>query len=190
MSERNADDWNEDQLREFDQLARELEPPASLEARTAARLQSEGLLGRVERRSKNLRSAWASAAAAAVLAAFLGGLSLGQHLGNRSAVETMNAMRSEDPHEAAVRVQRTGTAYVAALAALAQLNSERQPAQRSSDFVQGQEAAAALLRAAATELVQLDPNDPIAVRILQGLEDQRRRTAAEEESKPRRVFWY
>jgi hypothetical protein len=61
-----------------------------------------------------------------------------------------------------MRVQRTGTDYVSALAALA----EQTPDGDSAAAAQGVEVALTALWAAANEIVRLAPEDPLAARIL------------------------
>ncbi len=62
-----------------------------------------------------------------------------------------------------IQVQQAGTAYVAALVRLSRAtDTERTP---------GIEAGTATLRAAATSLAQVDPNDQIARRIRTSLSD-------------------
>ena len=86
---------------------------------------------------------------------------------------------------AAARVQQTGSDYVTALNALSLHASSSQPEQ----FAQGREVARAALYAAAAEVIRLDPNDPLAVRILQGLEMQQQKSRQPSEQE-RKVFWF
>ena len=94
-------------------LPRERMPSRLLEERTVKALRTRGLL-----RHRRPGAAWMAAAAAAV-ALFAGGFALGQWTGSRTMSDSMLAIRQQSAEDAAALVQRTGSAYVLALASLA-----------------------------------------------------------------------
>ena len=119
------------------------------EQRTVQALRDQGLLRvSVERRGRRLS---ATAAVAAAMLLFAGGTLFGRTLATRE-------VRSASP---ATQVQRTGTAYVAALVRLSDARPDEQ--------TPGVEAGAATLRAAAISLSQIRPNDSIAHRLRSSL---------------------
>jgi hypothetical protein len=148
----------------FGRLPRERMPNSSVEERTVARLRRTGFLEPRPRPGWALSPAWGVAAAAAVVAIAVACFALGQWTGSRQTAEAMLALRGQDALTLAAEVQRTGTAYVRALTALAGTGAAN-PAARA----QGREAAVAALHAAAETLLTLDPKDPVAARILMGL---------------------
>lgn len=127
------------------ELAARISPPAHPEAAIPPRLPRRG--------------AFLLRIAAAVLL-FVGGIVVG-HLwtGDRGTPSAVRTRRG--PLRAAVEVQRTGTAYVAALRVLAERGDGREERE------QGREAALSTLYGAAHELVRLAPDDDGATRILQ-----------------------
>ncbi len=184
-------EWNEEQSEALAAMSREAEPDWRLEERVVARLRREGLVrdpqGSRWRRLFPLPLGWAAAAAAFVAAVFLAGISVGQHWATRSTADALASFHEDSLMRASARVQRTGSAYVAALAALGQLAATTPPQELS----QGREAAASALYAAASQLSRLDPDDPVAIRLLQGLEDSQSPGPDEsDESTPRRVLWF
>ncbi|MEE8584283.1 MAG: hypothetical protein V3T83_05455 [Acidobacteriota bacterium] len=186
MSHRNEDEWNESEHQAFQALPRSRQPDGRLEEQTVQRLIGQGLLRRPRPAWwRRPAPAWVSAAAAALLAVFLAGFSLGQQQGAQSTAQALATLQQGDLMRAAARVQQTGSDYVAALNALSLHDSSSRPEQ----FAQGREVATAALYAAAAEVIRLDPNDPLAVRILQGLEmhQQKSRKPSEQE---RKVFWF
>ena len=92
---------------------------------------------------------------AAALLLFLSGVAVG-HLWGRASI---SAPPPSHPLATAEEVQRTGTEYVAAVAAL-----RGEP--RSEVRTQGREAAFSTLYGAAHELSRLSPEDPAARQIL------------------------
>ena len=94
---------------------------------------------------------------AAALLLFVSGVAVGQVWGRSSAASAPPA--SIHPLAAAEEVQRTGTEYVAAVAAL-------RGEARSEVRTQGREAAFSTLFGAAHELSRLSPEDPAARQIL------------------------
>lgn len=93
---------------------------------------------------------------AAALLLFVSGVAVGHVWGRSSAA---SAPSSSHPLAAAEEVQRTGTEYVAAVAAL-------RGEARSEVRTQGREAAFSTLFGAAHELSRLSPEDPAARQIL------------------------
>jgi hypothetical protein len=162
----------------IESLPREREPGRMLEERTVKALREEGLIGspgpsggRMDERpaaGAGGRPWWKSAAAiAAGIALFAGGLSVGQMLGARQTADAFQTVFEEGDALLASQVQRAGSDYVAALAALAE--SEEGAA---ADTGQALEVALTALWAAANEIVRLVPDDPLTARILQGFEAQ------------------
>ena len=157
-------------------LPRERDPGQLLEERTVRALREEGLIASLAGSSGRAvpatgvgsrhRPWWRSAAAiAAGIALFAGGLSLGQVLGARQTVDAFQTVFEEGDALLAARVQRTGSDYVAALAALSGTDGSAVP-----DTSQALEVALTALWAAANKIVLLAPDDPLAARILQGFE--------------------
>jgi len=170
----SPEDWTDDERLALTELGREVEPDAGLEDRTVARLRRDGLIGaprapwwsRLGGPRRAFRLGWAAAAAACLAATFLAGVTVGQQWALRSTADVLAAFQDDAGAAAAARVQQTGSAYVAALAALGQLAAD-EPAR---EVAEGREVALAALYAAATQLVRLDPDDPVATRLLQSLE--------------------
>jgi len=195
------EEWTEEERRELAALGHEVEPAAGLEDRTVARLRREGLLGaprapwwsrlggpRSEGPRRAFHLGWAAAAAACLAATFLAGVTVGQQWALRSTADALAAFQGDAGAAAAARVQQTGSAYVAALAALGQLAAD-EPAR---EVAEGREVAFAALYAAATQLVRLDPDDPVATRLLQSLErsGETADTAENTAEARRQVVWF
>lgn len=103
---------------------------------------------------------------AAALVIFAAGAFFGRQLAVRE-------VRSASP---SIQVQQTGSAYVAALVRLSSASDpERSP---------GLEAGATTLRAAASSLAQINPSDPIALRIRTSLDNDSHAT------RDRSVIWF
>ena len=162
----------------FESLPREREPGRMLEERTVKALRDEGLIGTpglsggpMDERpvaGTGGRPWWKSAAAiAAGIALFAGGLSVGQVLGARQTADAFQTVFEEGDALLASQVQRAGSDYVAALAALAESEGGA-----AADTGQALEVALTALWAAANEIVRLAPDDPLTARILQGFEAQ------------------
>ncbi|HEX9726997.1 MAG TPA: hypothetical protein VGA37_00660 [Gemmatimonadales bacterium] len=164
---------------EFASLPRERTPGRLLEERTVRALRRRGLL-----QGSRFRPSGLFAAAAAAVAVFVSGFAAGQWTTARSVTHSLIEAQQQTAIEAARTVQRTGSAYVTSIAALAQLtDSTGNPA-----LAQGQEAAVAALYNAAAELARLVPNDPMAQllrRVLQG-----RHTDTTEQIGARNVVWF
>jgi ribosomal protein S11 len=123
---------------------------------------------------------------AASLALFVSGVTLGQWLGSSTVAESLATAQQQTAMQAAAAVQRAGSAYVTALMAFAAV------ADSSGDgaYAQGREAALNALYAAAYELVQIDPTDPVAVTIREGLEQARLRWRQPGDTAIQRVVWF
>ena len=147
----------------FDALPREREPGRLLEERTVRGLRERGLLQAPTAARRGLRfpAAWITGAIAAGVALFLGGLATGQYVASRNATQMVTAVQQHDAQQAALMVQQTGSAYVQALSRLSQVSDTTRAGRQ-----QGREVATSMLRAAADEVVRLNPNDPVASGIL------------------------
>jgi hypothetical protein len=160
-------------------LPRERAPGRLLEARVVGALRARGVL-----RRRGPAPTWLAAGLAAALALFAGGFAAGQWTLSRRVADSLRDARVLSAREAAEAVQRTGSAYIAALAVLGQhADSASRPAVR-----EGREAAFAALAAAAAQLSDLDPNDPVArsVEILLAAYEQ----PAVERTRARAVLWF
>ena len=172
----------------FQALPLEAEPPKGLEDRTVALLQARGVLavplrpvGTVPRR---WQPAWLVGALAASVALFASGFASGQYLGARSATIAAAVGLGGSIAERTQHVQRTGSDYVAALAALSQERDTSDIAGRQ----QATQTALSALGAAAQEVARLVPDDPLAAAVLRGLTERRR--AAQPPAAQRAVVWY
>jgi hypothetical protein len=148
----------------FAALPREREPGRLLEERTVRALRERGVLrapAAGARHGLRFPAAWVSGAMAAGIALFLGGLATGQYVGARHAAEMVNLVQRQDAQNTALLVQQTGTAYVQALSRLSQVSDTTRGTGR-----QGGEVARQMLRQAASEVVRISPNDPVASGIL------------------------
>ena len=127
--------------------------------------------------------------AAASIALFATGVVVGQWMGTRNTISTVAEIANQSTTAAAAaQVQQTGTAYVQALEAL--VNSAHQ-AQEQQPNPQAREVALTALHAAANEVVRLAPNDPVATKILQGIEQARRQAEPNENSgDARKIVWF
>lgn len=156
-------------------------PPAELEDRVVEALRAEGLLsGGAKPSGKPLLEgraggrwwgrtadgpgrAWWPVAVAASVALFAAGFAAGQFTGSRSTADALIAAREADATATAALVQQAGSAYVHALAALADRTGE----DADPDAVrQGEAAALAAFTAAAAELARLDPDNQTAHQVL------------------------
>ena len=155
-------------------LPREADPGQLLEERTVRALRDEGLLTPQHGRAALAAGTparpgrpWgrSTAAIAAGIALFAGGLSIGQMLGARQTAEAFHTVFEDSDARLASQLQRAGSDYVAALAALAAADG-----QAAADSSQALEVALTALWAAANEIVRLAPDDPLAARILQGFQ--------------------
>lgn len=167
----------------FAALPRQREASRMLEERTVRALRAGGLL-----RARSWHSGiWIAAtgvAAAAVV--FLGGLTVGQWLGTRTVARSMASAQAQSAMELAVAVQRTGSAYVKALEALAQIADTAS----NGAVAQGREVALTALYAAVHELVLLAPDDPVSVTLRDVLERQRQQPSETDRAYVRNVVWF
>lgn len=152
-------DWKDEELtleeREaFARLPRAAALDPLLEERTVRALRRRGLL----RAASARRTPWRVAAAAAALALFAAGTAFGQWLGARQAADTL-ALQG-DAMAAALQVQRTGTAWLDALAVLVAASTEADPAAAR----QAREVALAVYRGAGAEIERLEASDSMEVR--------------------------
>ncbi len=175
MTERRNEDLTPAEREAFAALSREANPGELLEERTVRALREEGLLvgnaspaGRAQSEDAALPRPWWQlvAAIAASIALFAGGVSVGQVLGARQTADAFQTVFEEGDVLLASQVQRAGSDYVAALAALSEANGA------VADSGQALEVALTALWAAATEIVRLAPDDVLTARILQGFEAQ------------------
>lgn len=169
------------------QLPDEGLPSALLEERTVRELRRRGLL----KRKRSISNAWLAGSIAASLALFATGVVVGQYLGTRSAVSVVAEMQSmNDAGRAAAQVQQTGTAYVQALAAL--VNTARQSQPGGPEAAHAREVALTALHEAANEIVRLAPNDPVAAKILQGIEQEKKQkqNGSSRPDADRQIVWF
>ena len=179
----------------FRRLPREAAPSELLEERIVRNLRSRHLLA--PRRALWYRGGRLAAGLAAALVLFLGGTVFGQWLAGRTSAEALSAareLRRVDAEVAAVRVQQTGSAYVAALASL---HAQRKPGSstgpsKDDALSQGWEAALVALQAATEELARMDPHDPRVAAALEALEETPAEGAqpAAPSDDTRQVLWF
>jgi hypothetical protein len=125
-------------------------------------------------------------AATAVIALTLGGFALGQWAGSQQTAKAMFEMHEQDGLRLAAEVQRTGTAYIAALNTLFENLQAQDPEVRA----QGWQVAVSALYAAADLVVSIAPDEPMAQNILWAL-NQFQETPGERETEPPRHFvWF
>lgn len=181
----NEFDQDADYTEMLGELPRDARPSALLEERTVRELRRRGLL----RRQRGLPVSWLVGSVAASIALFATGVVVGQWLGTRNTITTVAEMANQTTMAAAAaQVQQTGTAYVQALEAL--VNSAHQRQGQASD-PQAREVALTALHAAANEVVRLAPNDPVAAKILQGIEQSRRQAnPPEQQQTGRQIVWF
>jgi hypothetical protein len=155
-------------------LPRDREPGRLMEERTVRALREQGLLATLSgsRRQSGSRPEraegrlwWRSTAVAAAVALFAGGVSVGQMLGARQTAGAFKSVFEDGDTMLAAEVQRAGSDYVAALAALSEPDGGA-----AADTSQALEVALTALWAAANEIVRLAPDDVLTARILQGFE--------------------
>lgn len=170
---------------ELEALSRERQPGRLLEERIVKTLRARGLL-RNPRWIVPARIPWLAAGLAASIALFVSGVVVGQWLGSRTVAESVVTAQQRTAMETAAAVQQAGSAYVTALVALAEL------ADGSSNgaLAQGREAALNALYAAAFELVQMAPSDPVAVTIREGLGQTRLARPQPDRTATQSVVWF
>ena len=162
-------------------LPREQMPGRLLEERIVRSLRARGLL-----RATRFSPSWSLAAAAAALALFAGGFAAGQWAATRAVASAVIARQDQTAMAAAQMVQRTGSAYVMALATLVSV-ADSAP---NGALEQGREAAKAALYAAAGEIVTLAPDDPIAAQIRRYLSGLATPLESDDRAESRNVVWF
>ena len=188
MQDRAEEDLTAAERRAFESLPRETMPSRLLEERVVSELRSRGLLG-----ARMRRLVWGplqiGAVAAAALALFASGLAVGQWMGARHTASAMLALQRQDAASTAAAVQRTGSAYLSALGALAQASASSDP----QEVARARAAAQRVLHDAANEMVRLAPDDPVSAQILQGLDRARIEAASKSAKAPdsnQRLVWF
>jgi hypothetical protein len=177
-------DWEAEYMERNRELPVDAAPSALLEERTVRELRNRGLLSRRQRR---VPMSWMVGSVAASIALFATGVVVGQWVGTRTTISTV-AELTGNTTTAAEQVQQTGSAYVQALEALVATANQNQVPQQSA---QAREVALTALHAAANEVVRLAPNDPVASKILQGIEQARRQSQPlEERDAGRKIVWF
>ena len=181
----NEFDWEAEYKEMIHDLPMDAAPSALLEERTVRELRSRGLL----RRQRSLPTSWLVGSVAASIALFATGVVVGQWMGTRTTINTVAEIASSGTAAAAAaHVQETGSAYVQALEALVTSANQNQGQQASP---QAREVALTALHAAANEVVRLAPNDPVATKILQGIEQARRQSQPlDEQDAGRKIVWF
>lgn len=173
----------------IESLPRERPPDRALEERVVLALRAQGLLQppAAIRLAPSPLGWLVAAAAAASVVLFAGGFALGSWIESRHTTRVVLDMHQRDAAAAAALVQRTGSAYVSALSALASIAESARP----QELAPGREAAVNALHAVANQMVRLVPEDPVAVNILQGMSRASRGDSLEVASaEPRRVVWF
>jgi hypothetical protein len=185
MHDRDDDDLSVAEREAFEALPREAMPGRLLEERVVADLRARGLLGtrRVHHGGWGLIQLGAAAAAVALFAC---GLAVGQWLGARHTANAMLALQRQDAASSTAAVQRTGSAYLLALGALAQVAASGDP----NEVARARQAAQSVLHEAANEMVRLAPDDPVSAQILKGLDRARIQSASTKPDGNQRVVWF
>jgi len=184
MDEMNWNGLTPAEQKAFESLSREQEPSRLLEERTVRALKERGLIRPSAARPGIVRPWMAIAALAASVALFASGLALGQWMGARQTVDALVAFYPDRTERAAALVQTTSSAHTAALSGLIEATEQADPA----TVEQAREVARAALWSAASEVVRLAPDDPLAVRILQ--EFERARTGQGTGEEARSFVWF
>jgi hypothetical protein len=162
-------------------LPRERMPGRLLEERTVQALRQRGLL-RARRSWTPVRVGMAMAAG---LMLFMAGTLYGQwRVTQPEGAQTTQQQEWKASHPSDV-VQQAGSAYISAMNTLAQMPDST----RNGEYARGREAAMAVFREAAGEVVVLVPEDPLAGDILRGLEySQATETTGDDDS--RHIVWF
>jgi hypothetical protein len=178
-------EWEERLTAMANALPKERETGRMLEERTVAALRKRGLLKR--KPARRFTPAWLAGSIAASIALFASGVVVGQMLGSRATTNAVIAMSQNPALRTAAQVQRTGSAYVDALQALAQLADST----KTGVPAQGREVALTALHAAANEVIRMAPNDPIAAEIMRGFERVRQQQTTQQQRDPQRqIIWF
>lgn len=185
---RDEDELSTEERALFAALPREREPGRLLEERTVRALRARGLVEAPAVTGRRaIPRAWWAAGVAASLALFTGGVSVGQWVGAARAEAALEAERARNAAQASHLVAQTGQAYVTALAAFARMADTASAGQAA----QGREAAKEMLRAAASEVVRIAPDDPVATGILAGFDRARAGARAPADTgSTRKLVWF
>jgi hypothetical protein len=186
MHDRSDEDLSATEREAFAALPREVMPGRLLEERVVSELRAQGYLGVRHARHAGWGRLRIAAAAAAAVAMFASGLAVGQWLGARHTANAMLALQRQDAANAAAAVQRTGSAYLSALGALAQASTSADP----HEVALARQAAQSVLHQAANEMVRMAPDDPMSAQILQGFERARTQSASTRPEGKQRVVWF
>jgi hypothetical protein len=163
-------------------LPRERVSSALLEERTVRAVRAAGMVWSGAPRPGRW---WWPAAAAAGIALFACGAVLGQWLGTRQTANALALQQQASMEEMAALVERTGGAYVSVLARLAETPAA------VGENAEAREAALQVLHQAANEMVRLAPNDPVSVKILQGLDHAALQARPSDGRESRRqIMWF
>jgi hypothetical protein len=182
----NEFEWEAKYMEMIRDLPDDKMPSALLEERTVRELRSRGVL----RRQRWIPASWVAGSIAASIALFATGVVVGQWIGTRNTVNAVvDIAQNTTTAAAAAQVQQTGTAYVQALEALV---SSANKTQGQPQNTQAREVALTALHAAANEVVRLAPNDPVAAKILQGIEQARQQQAqpGNRGDASRKIVWF
>ena len=179
MDERNRNGLTPAEQEAFESLPRERTPSRLLEERTARALRERGLIRSASTRHAIVRPWMAVAAVAASVAFFASGLAVGQWMGARQTVDALASVYPDRTERAAALVQTTGSAHTAALSGLIEATGQADP----ETVTRAREVARAALWSAASEVVRLAPDDPLAVRSLQEFERARAGQTTGDEAK-------
>ena len=186
MHDRGEHELTAAERERFEALPREAMPSRLLEERIVSELRARGYIGAGRAR----RPRWApfplAAAAAAAVALFASGLAVGQWLGARHTAESMLALQRQDAANATAAVERTGSAYLSALGALAQASASSDP----REVAHARQTAQNVLHEAANEMVRLAPDDPVSAHILQGLEKAKVQATTASSDGKQRLVWF
>jgi len=186
MENRNAKGLTPAEREGLESLPRERMPSPFLEERTVRALRERGLIRQGSIRAGLVRPWMAAAAVAASVALFASGLAVGQMIGARQTADALAAVYPNQADRAAAMVQTTGSAYTAALSRLVEVTA----AADAGEVQRGREVALAALWAAASEVVRLAPDDPLAVQILQEFERARGEASPADSAAARSVVWF
>ncbi len=170
----------------FERLPRELIPDRRLEERTVAALRRRGLLRARSPKTIVLSPPWMALAAGLAIALLAGGFALGQWVGSRQTAQAMLAAQEQNGLRLAAEVQRTGTAYIAALNTLVE-NLKGQDAQVQA---QGRQVALSALYAAADLVVTIAPDEPVAENILWALDQSPAPRTEPGTAPPKHYIWF
>jgi hypothetical protein len=186
MEKRNSEGLTPGERDALDALPREGMPSRFLEERTVQALRERGLIRSGSTRVGRRRPWMVAAAVAASVALFASGLAVGQWVGSRQTADALATVYPDQADRAAALVQTTGSAYTAALGRLVEVTA----AADTQEVQRAREVALAALWAAASEVVRLAPEDPLAVEILQGFERARSEGSPGDSAAARNFVWF